>query len=305
MSPCPLRASTGTTEFLKNCAGASLTSKPKPLSCTPSSDQAHRGDPAYAYNDKLEASGTGNGQFDDPHGLVVDGSGNIFVCDTNNERVQKLDTALDCVSKFGTSGAGDGNFAANNGAWDIAQDASNNLWVVDKGTIVFRSLQFRRLSKLIFVGLGYEYSAKLSASGTGNGQFTDVRGIVALSDDTLVVCDEDNERLQKLTNAVAYSSQTGSAGTSAGQFSSNNGPYGIDRDASDNVYVTDRGNHRVTAVEFRSPRPRCLFRERIGACKERLGRYSIQLLSRPPPKLRRMGSAMCFLPTIIMAVLSN
>ena len=34
--------------------------------------------------------GTDNGQFDSPTGIAVDGSGNIFVADTGNGRIEKF-----------------------------------------------------------------------------------------------------------------------------------------------------------------------------------------------------------------------
>ena len=36
------------------------------------------------------SSGSGNGQFNAPDGVAVDGSGNVYVADTGNDRIQKF-----------------------------------------------------------------------------------------------------------------------------------------------------------------------------------------------------------------------
>src|SRR5262245_55808010 len=36
--------------------------------------------------------GTGNGQFNQPHGVALDRSGNIYVVDVRNDRIQKFDS---------------------------------------------------------------------------------------------------------------------------------------------------------------------------------------------------------------------
>ena len=39
---------------------------------------------------KWGSLGTGDGQFNTPHGIAVDSSNNIYVADTNNARIQKF-----------------------------------------------------------------------------------------------------------------------------------------------------------------------------------------------------------------------
>lgn len=73
-------------------------------------------------------SGTGNGQFSSPHSIAVDGSGNLYVTDTGNHRVQKFSSGGAYLTQWGAQGAGDGQFFYPAG---VALDAGGNVYVAD------------------------------------------------------------------------------------------------------------------------------------------------------------------------------
>ena len=72
--------------------------------------------------------GSGNGRFDAPDGLAIDASGNVYVADTHNDRIQKFDPNGAFITKWGTSGYGPGQFS-----WPamIAIDGSGDVNVSD------------------------------------------------------------------------------------------------------------------------------------------------------------------------------
>jgi hypothetical protein len=52
------------------------------------------------------SSGSGNGQFSCPVGIAIDGSGNLWVVDNGNNRVQEFSGGGSYLSQFGGSGNG-------------------------------------------------------------------------------------------------------------------------------------------------------------------------------------------------------
>jgi DNA-binding beta-propeller fold protein YncE len=76
------------------------------------------------------SSGSGNGQFSNPHGIAIDSSGNVYVADSNNDRIQKFDNNGTFIKQWGSSGSGNGQFSNPHG---IAIDSSGNVYVADSG----------------------------------------------------------------------------------------------------------------------------------------------------------------------------
>lgn len=71
--------------------------------------------------------GSGDGQFSGPKGITVDTADNVYVADTNNQRIQKFDKTGHFLSKWGSGIAGDVGLTPQG----IAVDASGNVYVAD------------------------------------------------------------------------------------------------------------------------------------------------------------------------------
>jgi sugar lactone lactonase YvrE len=75
-----------------------------------------------------------DGQIVSAHGLAVDDSGNIFVADSGNSRIQKFNSAGAYLAKWGASGSDAGQFV---GPYGVAVDSRGNVFTTDgsKGRI--------------------------------------------------------------------------------------------------------------------------------------------------------------------------
>jgi sugar lactone lactonase YvrE len=135
------------------------------------------------------ATGTADGQFSvfqPPGGIAVDSSGNVYVADTGNNRIQKFDPLGNFLWKVGqpASGTGDGQFFLPNG---LAFDAAGNLYAVDTAN--------HRVQRL---GQDGTFKAKWGSNGTGPGQFSGPLGAATDSTGNVYVTDTGNHRVQKV-----------------------------------------------------------------------------------------------------------
>ena len=80
------------------------------------------------YHSQWGSQGSGDGEFQYPFGVAVDNSGNVYVADAYNRRIQKFDSNGVFLTKWGSEGSGDGEFLY---PYDAAVDNSGNVYVAD------------------------------------------------------------------------------------------------------------------------------------------------------------------------------
>lgn len=176
---------------------------------------------------KWGSGGSGNGQFSSPYGMATSRTGDVYVTDAFNHRVQKFTSSGAFVLAWGSNGTGDGQFQ---GPLGIAVSPSGDVYVSESGD---------RVQKFDANG---NFLLKWGSTGSGSGQFSLPRGVAVDGCGNVYVVEQTNQRVQKFDSNGNALLMWGSAGSGNGQF---NNPWGIAVDARGNVYVSDTNNSRV------------------------------------------------------------
>ena len=80
----------------------------------------------YAFVFKWGSQGTGTSQFNNPHALATDSSGNVYVIDSGNNRVQKFGSDGHFITQWG-------GFNSPQGIAVDRTSSSGSVFVVDTG----------------------------------------------------------------------------------------------------------------------------------------------------------------------------
>jgi autotransporter-associated beta strand protein len=170
------------------------------------------------------AAGSGNGQFNGPCGITVDPSGNVWVADQNNGRVEEFNNTGGFLRAFSISG----------NPWGVGADPSGNIWVADESNQRVR--KFNNTGTLL---------------ATANSSFAYPLDLAVDSSGDVWVADSQNYRVDELNSSGSLIGLIGSQGTAGGQFS---GPCGIGIDPSGDVWATDLAGAGGRIEEFSSGR---------------------------------------------------
>ncbi|MCX6874734.1 MAG: choice-of-anchor D domain-containing protein, partial [Verrucomicrobia bacterium] len=199
---------------------------------------------------------TGNAaRFNQPEGIAVDGSGNLYVADTSNHTIRKVTPSGEVTTLAGSPGQwgyvdGTGSDARFFCPTGIAVDGGGSLYVADKFNNTIRKVTPSGEVTTLAGSPHHEGSA----DGTGSAaRFSDPYGIAVDSSGNLYVADYANDTIRKVTAAGVVTTLAGSplqegsadgTGGAARFFS----PLGIAVDGSGNLYVADEWNHTLRKI---------------------------------------------------------
>ncbi len=140
-------------------------------------------------------SGSGNGQFNQPRGIVIAPNGNIWVVDSDNNRIEEFNESGGYITQIGTKGTGNLQFKEPKG---IAIDSKGSLWITD--TFNYRVQELTS---------GGSFIASFGTKGTGNGQFEEPWGITIKANGDIYVADvKDNHVEEWVGDPGAHDSKT-------------------------------------------------------------------------------------------------
>lgn len=173
--------------------------------------------------------GSGPGQFKNPRGLAVSQNGDIYVADSENNRITKFDGEGLPLAVFQKDGTGKGEFRDPNG---LVLDDSGRIYVADAGN--HKLVQLDEAGNVI-----NEWNVP------GNG-FYGPRDIAAAPDGRLYIIDQGRSRIVRFAPDTGTFETFGTAGSGDGEFAGATG-LGI---GGGYVFVADAGNNRIQVFDM-------------------------------------------------------
>jgi adhesin/invasin len=191
------------------------------------------------------------GQLNNPFGLAVDSSGNLFIADAYNYKIRRVDPSgiITTYAGTGTAGSsGDGGPAANATLmqpYALVADASGNLYISDVAGNKIRKIDRATGVITTFAGTG---APNFSGDGgpAATAQLNGPTGMAFDSAGNLYFTDLNNNRVRKIDTSGIITTVAGdgsSAYTNDGQPSLNAGigsPIDVAIDANGVMYVAQR-----------------------------------------------------------------
>jgi sugar lactone lactonase YvrE len=180
-----------------------------------------------------------------PRAVAVDSAGNLYIADTESQRVRRVTPggAIAVVAGSGAPGfSGDGGLATAAQLQDpngVAVDAAGNLYIADTGNNRIRRVTPGGTISTVAGGTADQLNAPAGVAVDGAGN--------------VYVADTGNNRVRRLIGGTL----TTIAGTGVAGFAGDGGaataamlwqPRGVAVDGAGNVYIADRWNRRIRLV---------------------------------------------------------
>lgn len=218
------------------------------------------------------SEGTVNGKFSRPSGIAVSRlTGDVYVADQNNSRVQQF--SADGVFKGSWGGRGSGN-SQFEFVWDVEVDSNGDVLATDynntevkrftangqfiskfsvseNGQLLAIAIAPNRdiyvaeqtpVNKIHQFSSGGTLIRSFGGTGSGNGQINLPYGLAITATGDVLVAEAGNHRIQRFSASGIYLGQWGIQGSAIGQFDF---PFGVAVAPDGTIYVADRGNNRI------------------------------------------------------------
>ncbi|MCX6857663.1 MAG: hypothetical protein NTV80_22485 [Verrucomicrobia bacterium] len=178
-------------------------------------------------------------RFDSPKGIARDASGNVFVADTGNHTIRRIDSTGTVITQAGSAGL--------TGRADTGNHVIRRIAAIGTRAVT------------TFSGVAGTTSNGFVDGAPGTAKFNSPRGIVIDSAANIFVADTGNHAIRRVDgagNVITISGSPTSSGTADGtgrvaanpgnaQFSS---PEGVTLGSAGNLFVADTGNHTVRKI---------------------------------------------------------
>jgi sugar lactone lactonase YvrE len=199
-----------------------------------------------------------NATLNRPTFVVLDPAGNLYIADTSNQRIRRVDVhgTITTIAGNGLAGfSGDGGPATDASLMfplGMAMDSIGNLYVADANNHRIRRINLSGVITTV-AGNGVEgYSGDLGPATSASLNYPE--DVAFDRAGNLFIADSGNNRIRKVDPSGVISTV---AGTVLNGFSGDGGPsveavlnfpWGLATDAAGDVYIADRANSRIRKI---------------------------------------------------------
>ncbi len=202
-------------------------------------------------------------QLDLPYGLALDGSGNIFIADTWNHIIRKVDVATGIITTVaGTPDSpgysGDGGQATSAQLklpCGVSVDGSGNIFIADTNNSVIRKVDVATGIITTVAGIPETFGYSGDGGQATSAELNTPNVVQVDGSGNIYIADLYNYRIRKVDGAGII---TTVAGTGISDYTGDGGqvtsadlkdPYAVHVDASGNIFITEYSDHAIRKVD--------------------------------------------------------
>jgi uncharacterized protein (TIGR03437 family) len=203
-----------------------------------------------------------SGLLRSPLGIAFDGSGNLYIADTGNNRVREVyisNGTINTIAGNGTaSTTGDGGLAVNatlNQPAAVAVDTSGNIFIAERSGQVVREISTNGIINTVAGSAGVA-GPPSSETGVALQQNLNIpQGLMVDAGGGLLIADSGNDRIRRWTKdgniaTVAGSGNSGNTGDGGPATAATmRSPADVTVDSTGNLYIADTSNNTIRRVD--------------------------------------------------------
>ncbi len=211
-----------------------------------------------------------NAQLDLPSGVALDGAGNLYIGDTGNGRIRRVDATSGVITTI--AGTGDFGFGGDDGPatsasfrfvapTGLAVDGLGNVYIADTGNHVIREIAGTTVTTVAgtpqMLGFFGDCPPEGSDCPATSAELYQPHAVAWCGNGDLFVADTGNDRVRRVTTAGSITTVFGNGTTtSSGDGAPANmlpvdSPAGLGCDEIGNLFVTSRTTVRMVLADGR------------------------------------------------------